>query len=267
MQGLSLFLAWILQDVIRYRYSTIRENLRNSFPDASQATLELTTTGYYRHLADLLLETIRFIRRQPLKMNRCVQITNPEVLRTYSGKGESVIILGGHIGNWEHFSSVMVNCGFETLAVYKPQSKPLGDQLMYRIRKKKGVDLVSMKDALRKFHRKLDEGKPVALLLVADQIPAKEDIHYWKTFMNQPTAWFTGGGKIAEKYHLQAFYLDVTKEMYDRYNIQILQLNDEKKPSTENSITDRYISLLEANIMRQPEIWLWSHRRWKYKAK
>lgn len=33
----------------------------------------------------------------------------------------------------------------------------------------------------------------------------------------------------------------------------------------EYEITERYVRRLEAMICEHPELWMWSHRRWKHK--
>lgn len=264
MQGLSQILGYLLESVFRYRLETVERNLANAFPNKALADRDQIRAAYYRHLAGLVFETIRFIRRRTERMERVVQIKQASLLQNLAQAGQHVVILAGHMGNWEFFSTVMVRCGFETLAVYKPQSNPLAEDVMNRVRLKKGVELTAMKDALRQFHNKMNREKPVALLLVADQIPAKGDIHYWQEFLNQDTAWFTGGGKIASKYNLPVVYLQVEKLRFDRYRIEPVMIQADDPSNKEIAITREYVSLLEKNIHEQPSIWLWSHRRWKY---
>ena len=42
-------------------------------------------------------------------------------------------------------------------------------------------------------------------------------------------------------------------------------INDPKKNTKEGEISELHTRKLEKDIIAQPEIWLWSHRRWKYK--
>jgi KDO2-lipid IV(A) lauroyltransferase len=46
------------------------------------------------------------------------------------------------------------------------------------------------------------------------------------------------------------------------YELEFLVMNVEDDA---RSVIDRYAELLEENIMAQPTLWLWSHRRWKLK--
>ncbi|MCK4631361.1 MAG: acetyltransferase, partial [Bacteroidales bacterium] len=32
----------------------------------------------------------------------------------------------------------------------------------------------------------------------------------------------------------------------------------------EHEITDKYLSILEKTIIERPELWLWTHKRWKH---
>ncbi|MCD6332462.1 MAG: lysophospholipid acyltransferase family protein [Bacteroidales bacterium] len=267
MLGLSVIIKWLLKDLLHYRIETIQNNLDHSFPGLSPEQRAQIMLQYYQHLSELVPETIRWIRRKPAKPDPGIRVLNPDILEEQARRGQHIVILAGHMGNWEYFASILVRYGFNTLAIYKPQSHPFGDRLFYEIREKKGIKLASMKESLRVFSQMLQDNKPVALLLVADQIPAEGDIHFWAPFLHQPTAWFTGGGKIATKFKLPVYYLDVSKMAFEQYRIRILQIENHNPEDPEKGITLNYIRLLEQNIRRQPEIWLWSHRRWKYKPK
>ncbi len=56
-------------------------------------------------------------------------------------------------------------------------------------------------------------------VFISDQIPAKGDIKYWTTFLNQDTAVFTGVGKIAAKYDMAVVFFNIQKIKRGHYNL------------------------------------------------
>jgi KDO2-lipid IV(A) lauroyltransferase len=53
------------------------------------------------------------------------------------------------------------------------------------------------------------------------------------------------------------------KRGYYEVTLEVLTMNPKETP--DNYITDLFNKKLEEDIKVQPEIWLWSHRRWKHK--
>ncbi|MEM8909754.1 MAG: lipid A biosynthesis acyltransferase, partial [Bacteroidota bacterium] len=41
---------------------------------------------------------------------------------------------------------------------------------------------------------------------------------------------------------------------------------DQPAQTPEWAITEKHVRLLEAEIRRAPQFWLWSHRRWKHQS-
>ena len=69
--------------------------------------------------------------------------------------------------------------------------------------------------------------------------------------------------RIAIK-NLQAlFFLDVTQTQRGYYEAEFKLITRHPEQLKEFEATDIYYQMLEANIRRQPELWLWSHNRWK----
>lgn len=50
-----------------------------------------------------------------------------------------------------------------------------------------------------------------------------------------------------------------------RYEMSFEQIYDGEEQVPAYEITERYVRRLEAMIREQPELWMWSHRRWKHK--
>jgi Kdo2-lipid IVA lauroyltransferase/acyltransferase len=101
---------------------------------------------------------------------------------------------------------------------------------------------------------------------ISDQTPSGDNA-YWINFLNQDTPVFTGAEKIAKKFNYPVVFCKVLKPKRGYYEIELEILTMEPNSTPENYIIDSFNKKLEENIIEQPEIWLWSHKRWKHKRK
>jgi len=92
---------------------------------------------------------------------------------------QSLILVIGHLGNWEWSSAFTLYCHQQLYAIYHPLQNKYFDGLMYRIRSNFGSKLIAMKDTFRQM---LANRKEVTITaFIADQTPHPENA-YWTTF-------------------------------------------------------------------------------------
>ena len=73
----------------------------------------------------------------------------------------------------------------------------------------------------------------------------------------------TGTERIAIKNHQAIFFLEVSHKKRGYYEAEFKLITRKPEELKEYEATDIYHQMLEASIRRQPELWLWSHNRWK----
>ncbi len=104
---------------------------------------------------------------------------------------------------------------------------------------------------------------PFGIALVSDQNATLDAQSEWVPFLNHPTVFFHGGEKIGRKFSLPVFYMHVEKRGRGRWRMSFETVWDGISPVADGDITRAYVDILEREIRRVPELWLWSHRRWK----
>jgi KDO2-lipid IV(A) lauroyltransferase len=85
-------------------------------------------------------------------------------------------------------------------------------------------------------------------------------------FLGRPTAFISGTETLARRLDTAVIYWDMEKPARGRYHITCRPITLSAAEEAQGSITERYARLLEATIRRRPDLWLWSHRRWKNQA-
>lgn len=260
---LSDVLYFFARYIFRYRRKVIDENLKNSFPDKTEKELEKIAGAFYRNLTDLIAETIKVLSLSEEDLKARVRPVNTLPVK-YLAAGKSVIVLAGHLCNWEWLlSSCMVHYKYPIDAVYKPLNSRFSDKLMFRIRSKFGASPLAMKDVLRDQVKK--KNATHGLAMVADQTPQKNEIQFWTTFLHQDTPFFVGGDKIARMLNMPVFFAGMRRVGRGRYEMYFKEISLPPHPEKEFIIIEKYAQVLEEEIRQQPANWLWSHRKWKHK--
>ncbi|MCF2504453.1 lysophospholipid acyltransferase family protein [Dyadobacter sp. CY107] len=261
---LSDFLRWSIFTLGGYRKNVIRQNLRNSFPDKSDAELSCIAKDFQLHFTDLIVETIKFRTASPECVRERLQGDISMMNEFYDSK-TNIIYLMGHRGNWELanlFSSLCFT--HECIVVYRPLQNKASDQWFLDLRTRFGAKLVPMDTIFKELQKPRE--KPYVVVLANDQSPNPKTA-FWTKFLHQDTGVFRGVETIARRYNLTVLYADFCKVADKRgyYHVDISIITQTPKEVPNNAILEKQLRILEKDINLQPHNWLWSHRRWKHK--
>lgn len=261
---LSSFIYFILYKLLNYRKNVIFSNLQNSFPNKSTEEINSIAIKYYHHLSDLFLESLKGLVFTRKTISKRVINVNQDIYDDYYHKKQSIIVVMSHSGNWEWVCQMsQVNCKQQVQCVYKTLSSNGFDWLMYRIRSKFGAIPVPMEQVLRLMTANKNE--ITATAFIGDQNPSNGKTAHWVDFLNQDTPFMNGPEKIAKMFNYPIVYLSTRKIKRGYYQCNSEILIENPKDYADGEITDIIAKRTEREIEEQPEIWLWSHRRWKHK--
>ena len=256
----------VMYHVVRYRRKMVDKNLRLAFPDRSEAERRQIAKDFYHQFCDTIVETVYGYRISDEEMRQRVVFENmDEVNRLVEAAGGGLFMLA-HFGNWEWMASVQqwVSPGVKELNVYRRLQNKAIDRLMLDIRGKRGGECVEKKRILRELVRYRAEKQPVTVGLLSDQKPRPEVARTWTTFLHQETGFLDGGEVLGRKFGYPVFYAYITRPKRGYYRTQMRLLEAQPAQTKEGEITLAYARMLEQNIHEQPELWLWTHNRWKW---
>ena len=257
-------LYYILYYFPSYRRKVVETNLKNSFPDKTEEELKIIERKFYRHLADLFIETLKLTHMSEREQRKRFTYTNLNIIDKLRKDKRDVIAIVGHYNNWEWPTLLPYYLKYKTIIIYKPLQNKYFNNFVNSSRSKYGIVLTPTSQIIREIiNYRLNKINTLSVF-ISDQIPAKGDIKYWTTFLNQDTAVFTGAGKIASKYDMAIVFFHVQKVKRGHYNLDVELLIDHPKGLSENDITEVHVRRLEEIIRNEPEYWIWSHRRWKH---
>ena len=207
----SDFLFFIAYYLIGYRKALVRRNLRNSFPEKSEAEIKLIQKDFYHNLCDYAVETIKLLSITPEELKRRLVYKNPEIVKQFSDKNQSVLLLTSHQFNWEWLlASGCLYLPVSVDFVYQVQSNKTFNEFSLLGRTRFGAFPIERSQVGREAIKRKDVLRGIAV--VADQFPGHfHNKKYWTQFLNQKTAFFLGLGQLAFLTQYPAVFFSVKK--------------------------------------------------------
>ena len=260
---ISDFIYFLMFKVIKYRKRVVLNNLINSFPKKNKQELDIIMRHFYRHLCDIIMESIKGFTISEKQLKSRLIIKNPELSNFYAEKGQSIIFIGGHYNNWEIYAqAICMYSNHNCIGIYKPLSNKFLNKKIYYSRSRFGTNLVSIRHAKKSF---IENEKAKAILFGSDQNPSNPKRAHWVEFLNQDTAFLFGAEKYAKEYDFPVIYVSIKKLKRGYYEAEYSVITDSPNKEEHGKITKDFTSKLEQDIVNKPQYWLWSHKRWKHK--
>jgi len=254
-----------LYHITGYRKKVVITNLKNSFPEKTEEEINAICKQYYSYLCDLFLETFKTLTISKKSMLKHCYF-RPEAQKLFdrlADENKSVILVLGHLGNWEWAGNTFsLCCRHQLYVIYHPLRNKQFDGLMYKMRSHFGTKLIAKKDTFRTMLAQ--KGELNATAFIADQTPFPDNA-YWVSFLNQDTPVFKGTEIIAKKINYPIVYVNVNRIKRGYYELNAEMLCENPAATADEEITLMHTRRLEHDIIARPETWLWSHKRWKHK--
>lgn len=263
---LSDIIRFFVAHVVKYRKRVIMMNLRNSFPERSESELVGIMHGYYRHMCDLIVETVKLLHMSDRQLTEHIEVLNSGLVERLAQDGSPIVVFLGHYGNWEwvqevtrHYSRPALNA-----EIYRPLKDKISDRMYHVIRSRFNTEQIPQHKAVRRLLQLKNEGKQFLVGFISDQRPNSDNLNHWTKFLNQDTAYAAGGEEIGRHVGAKYVYLEVRKPRRGHYRMTFNEIIP-TDPAEKYPYTLAFMHMLEETINREPQFWLWSHNRWKFK--
>ena len=257
----------VMRYVIRYRLKVVRKNINQSFPKKTIREREQLINAFYHGFAATIVEVVYGYRVSDQEMRERVVFDNLELLENVAHQKKGVFLMFGHLGNWEWMADLgkrYVDSNIKEYNVYRQLRSPSADNAMKILRSKRGGGCIEKNQILRRLVTLRKENHPLVIGMIADQKPSPRSTQVWTTFLNQDTAFLTGTEVLARKFDFPVIYVHLESPKRGYYRAHFELITDQPTTTENGEITLKYAQYLETNIQTQPELWLWSHDRWKW---
>ncbi len=263
-------LNFVVYRLMRYRLKIVRGNLEIAFPRKSERERRAIERRFYRHLCDYFVETLKTLTINQFELRRRFVIRNPEVINDMVDRGQSVFICAAHFGNWEWFAALPHYIRGKLQLFYQSQKSLIINDLLLRLRTyidNKNYTAVESQKGYKHIMQCMQRGVQTTTLILADQSPHSGAKKCWVPFFERDTAFLLGAATMAKRAGIAMVYPAFFQPERGRYEVdlQVIATPEELSRLDLQTLVERYAALLEADILRTPELWLWTHKRWKHK--
>ncbi len=263
-RDLCSLVGWVAGVVLRVRRVDTDHHLQIAFPERNSAWRRRVARSSYMHLAREVAMTVRLSRMQPEEIVRRTEVVGFEALREAASGGRGVVVISGHLGNWEVAAAAVAARGVPMHVAAHLQKNPLFYRHMVELRNRLGLTVIVKNEAFRLVPKALAAGRVVAL--ISDQNMRKRGV--FVDFFGRAAATAKGPALFALRTGAPVFLgVAVRKRGYpSRYRVIIERVPvEEGAPSADaiRDLTQRHVSRLEARIRETPNQYFWQHRRWK----
>lgn len=259
----SDLLFFVIYYMIGYRRKVVIKNLENSFPEKNKQELKLIARKFYRHFCDLTLEVIKLGRMNSKDFETRMKIKNIGLLNSFHEQGKSMVMLTMHYSNWEWSSCIPLYMKHWPLGVYKPLHNKKYDSYINNNRGLMGVEMIPSHLVLRRVIEEQKRNRLFLLWLAGDQTPP-EFHKSWFRFLNQDAMFYPGPAVISRRFDLPVVFQKIRKVKRGHYETSFEMLCEHPALMSDTEIMEAYIRKMEETITKEPEYYLWSHRRWKH---
>ncbi len=260
--GISIGILWF--DILRIRRKTAIANLQMCFPEMSiQEATRIARLSCW-HLGRGLVEYCYFPAMDEAWVRKHVKIKGWEYFLKAQEQNKGVLLLSLHIGNGELAGSVMSALGFPVHIISKNISVKWLNDIWFDIRSRNKTQFIDDRRSTYEILKALKLKSRITFVL--DQFMGPP-IGVQTTFFGIPTGTAMGLALFAGKSKapvLPIYLLRNEDESFElNFGPEIPFAEQSDREASTAYMTQKYNDVLEAIVRKNPEQWMWIHRRFK----
>lgn len=247
------------------RRAVVERQLTAAFPERDSADIERIARATYEHLGRTSIETAilpAYDAAEIIDMFEDVQ--GWSIVEERLARGKGLIVVTGHLGNWELGGAYLAARGVPIDAVARHMANPLFDRYLTRTRQRIGMTVVHDEDAVRRVPRSLRSGRAVAFLVDQGAVGLAST---WVPFFGRYAKTPRGPAVFALRLGAPIVFGAAVRRPSGRYQLTFEAVDvsptGDREADVDRIVAD-YTLTLERWIRRTPEQYLWHHRRWKH---
>ncbi len=261
----SSVIAFFFYYIVPIRKDVVFDNLKHAFPEYSKDKIREIAYGSYKSFCFTLAEILYMPWLTDEQLKQIMVCENQDLIVNKFNENNGVILLSAHFGNWEYLAtSVALQINKKFYVVVKPQRNPFVNNWMNKYRTKWTNEIVPLGVSIRNvFSVLLNKG---IVAMVADQRGPKESMKL--EFFGRMTSVYTGPAVLSLKTNSPIIYGISVRQKDLNYKVELFEVDRNNLPDNQDEkikvLSERMIKNLEEIIRKNPEQWLWMHKRWKH---
>ncbi|HZM70270.1 MAG TPA: lysophospholipid acyltransferase family protein [Candidatus Cryosericum sp.] len=241
------------------------QNIAAAFGDRLDAESRRTLArASFGHLGMIASDAPLFARHLKVPLAHVACVEGEEHLRAAAALGRGVLVFSGHYGHWELVALLQPLLGVPMTMVVSPMRNPWYDRYFARLRGLSGNTILSKRNAAPAILRAL-RGKRAVAILIDQNVRGDGGIFidfFGRKASTTPalaTLALRSGAPMVPVF--SRFLPD--GRLGISYRPAILPAPTGALEEDIRALTQACTSLLEEEIRRHPDCWLWMHDRWR----
>ena len=247
------------------RREVVERQLRAAFPTLPPDEVRRIARASYANLGRTTTETALlplYDRERIIDMFDDVE--GWSIVEERLARGKGLILVSGHLGNWEVGGAYLAARGLPMHAVARYMENPLFDRYLTRTRERIGMSIVHDDEAVRRVPRALRNGNAVAFLVDQGAVGLAS---IWVPFFGRLAKTPRGPAVFALRLAAPVVFGVAIRQPSGRFRLTFEPIDSTPtgnlEADVERIVTD-YTAALERWVRRAPEQYFWHHRRWKH---
>lgn len=256
--------GWALAHLLRLRRTYVLDTLARCFPEKTGKERQAIYVGMCRHQALNLMELIRFVGGKDAELGQRFEVRGEEIVKEALARGKGLLVLTAHFGNFALLSLQVPHLfGYPLSIIAKPLKNGTLNGLWWAMQRKAGVNGIPSHNAYRASVRALRKNGLVGFMLDQNR-PAGQGV--FVDFFERPASTTPGLAVMSAHVGAPVAPVFMRRTSDGRHMVEVHPLIEpppDRQKETLQAFTAACTKIIEDEIRRYPEQWLWLHKRWK----
>ncbi|HBF29067.1 MAG TPA: lipid A biosynthesis lauroyl acyltransferase [Rhizobium sp.] len=251
------------------RHQLMLTNLRNAFPEKSEAEIQKIAINAWGHMGRQTAEYVfldKLFDFDPTRLGEGrIDVSGMEIFIELLQNRRPFIVFTAHTGNFEMLPVAGASYGLDVTVLFRPPNNPYIADMVFGFRKERMGNLVPS-HAGSAFHlaNQLEQGEGVGVLVDQKFSRGKPT-----TFFNQDVRTNPLLAKLVRQFGCDVFPARCIRLANNRYRLEIepkVELPYDAQGHLDVQATAQLLNdKVESWVRQYPEQWLWYHDRWDIK--
>ena len=263
-QALSRSGGWVLAHVVRLRRTYVLETLARSFPEKTATELQALYVAMCHHQILNVVEILQFVGGREAMVGARIDVRGQDIVSEALERGKGVLILIAHYGNYDLmglFASRLL--GYPVTIITKIIKNKSLNTFWWGLRQKAGLKTLPSHNAYRACVRALRQKELVGFIFDQNR-PSAQGVHV--DFFGKTASTTPGLALMSAQTGAPVVPVFMRRLPDGRHLLEArppVEPPPDRKAETLRDFTAVYTKILEDEIRRYPDQWLWLHKRWK----
>ncbi len=248
--------------ILTSKRKTALENLAMAFPEKTPQERYLIARKSFQN-AGISMTELFMIQKIVETARERFDLSETQNFDHAMKKNRGIVLASSHLGAWECHELLAYLKGIPIMVIVKNLKNPYVNHTINELRKKTLVTPYSKDTAIRGVFQFVKKNGIAAILI--DQWAGPEGV--WIPFFGKKTSTTTIAARFAQKTSaglIPSFCIRMRPGKYKLITYPEILFENESR-ELEINATQKLNEILEEQIRKYPDQWIWGHRRWKEK--